>query len=108
MSKPNKNKDYKFKATIYETRDKNEPTFHQKLANKEQTEIVFQNRDLRQYAPELYNSQLEYFIELKRLILEHCELEFFTPRGLTSLEELSLEGNKISEMPVVFCPGPDP
>ena len=35
MSKPTKNKDYKFKATIYETRDKNEPPFHQKLANKE-------------------------------------------------------------------------
>ena len=41
MSKPTKNKDYKFKATIYETRDKHEPTFHQKLANKEQTAIVF-------------------------------------------------------------------
>ena len=41
MHMPTFFKDYKFKATIYETRDKHEPTFHQKLANKEQTAIVF-------------------------------------------------------------------
>ena len=46
-----KSKDYKYKPTpLYETRDKNEPTFQQKLVNTEHTEIIFQNRDLRQYA----------------------------------------------------------
>ena len=40
MSK-SKSKEYKFKAQVYETKDKNEQTFHQKLANKEQQEIIF-------------------------------------------------------------------
>ena len=65
MSKQSKGKDYKFKAQVYETKDKNEATFHQKLANKEQQEIIFRNRNLNNFAPELYNSQLEYFFILK-------------------------------------------
>ena len=105
MSKSSKSKEYKFKAQVYETKDKNEQTFHQKLANKEQQEIIFQNRNLNQYAPELFNSQLEYFFSLKKLILENCDLEFFTPRGLTDIEVLSLEGNKIPDLnSIVFYP----
>ena len=60
---------------------------------------------MRQYAPELYNSQLDQFFSLKTLILEHCELEFFTPKGLSDLEVLSLEGNKIQDLKsIVFHP----
>ena len=42
-------------------------------------------------------------------MLEHCELEFFTPKGLSKLEELSLEGNKIQDLnSIVLWPGEDP
>ena len=64
---------------------------------------------MKNYAAELYASQLEYFYELKKLTLEHCELEFFAPKGIGKLEELSLEGNKITDFEqITFHKGPDP
>ena len=55
MNKSNK-KSYKFKAQIYEERDKNEQTYEQAMENKDyKNEVVLRNRDLRPYAPELFN-----------------------------------------------------
>ena len=74
------------------------------MENKDhKSEVILRNRDLRPYAPELFGQELEQFLKLKVLKLEHCELEYFTPKkSIPGLKELSLEGNRISELNTII------
>ena len=88
-------RELEYKPDIFNEQKFTEQDYQQKMNNREALKLEITDFDMRPFEAELYTQQLVQFMDLQELVLEHCNLENFFPKGLGKLKKLSLKGNQV-------------